>query len=302
MAEDMHYRIWSPIRMMKDSISEILVSNLTPVAKVGAIKSKMQEYGIIKLLGEGGSELRDMTAESEVGNLHNATTLGEYGLTRKHQIEAMMILGKYPDDEIRRELEHGTSATITRAFNKLQNVFPTFSLEEKSTDDKCNNIVTLTIYGTNDISKYWGMDGLRQYILNAGFELSPIIKGHSIQCFTKCLEPVGQVEQDRRKESRAIGPMGWACSLGHINKLSETNCQGEDCVKPMCPCGNKKNKHTKDCQMKKCTEHKPPKPAFKHTKSIQKTKRSRKQSSKKRKSVKKNKSLKKIKPKEKMKI
>ena len=56
MAKLITYPFWShqPLYTMDDSISKILVSKLTPVAKVGAIKSKMQEYGIIKLLGGGG--------------------------------------------------------------------------------------------------------------------------------------------------------------------------------------------------------------------------------------------------------
>jgi hypothetical protein len=256
---------------MDDSISKILVNPLlTSVAKVGEINLKMQEYGIAKLLGEGESELRDI----EVGTLHIPTRLGEYGLTRKHQIEAMMILGKYTARDIHKELREGTHVTIKRAFDKFQNAFPTFSLEENSTNDDCDNIVNLTIYGTNKIPNYY--TGLRQYIFNAGFTESPIVQPDSVECFTKCVKPVVEAEKKRRNESRvtAIKPMGWMCSCDQINGISETNC--------------------KNC-------HKP-KPAFKHTKSIQKTKRSRKQSSKKRKSVKKNKSLKKIKPKEKMKI
>lgn len=279
MAKMITYHFWphQELYTMDDSISEILVNpSLTSVAKVGEINSKMHTYGIAKLLGDGESELKDLTAESEVGNLHNPTRLGEYGLTRKHQIEAMMILGKYTAPEIYKELREGTHATIKRAFEKFQNAYPTFSLEENSTNDDCDNIVTLTIYGTNKIPKYYNIDGLREYIFKAGFIVSQIVQPYCVECFTKCVKPVAEAEKKRRNESRvtAIKPMGWMCSCDQINGISETNC-------------------------KKC--HKP-KPAFKHTKSIQKTKRSRKQSSKKRKSVKKNKSLKKIKPKEKMKI
>lgn len=222
----------------------------------------MQEYGIIKLLGEGDSELKELT----VGNLHEETKLGEYGLTRKHQIEAMMILGKYTADELLADLKNGTNTTINRAFLNFQNVFPTFSLEEKSTDDKCNNIVTLTIYGTNAILKPT-YDKLREYIFKAEFKESQLVQPYNVERFTKCVEPVLQAEKDRRNKQRtdAMKPMGWMCSCDQINGISETNCK--NCDKP--------------------------KPAFKHTKSIQKTKRSRKQSSKKRKSVKKDKSLKK---------
>ncbi len=261
----MTYRIWSPIYMMDDSISKILVSpRLTPVQKVGEINKKMTEYGIGKLL----EDLKDLT--ESVGQYHIESNLGKYGLTRKHQIEAMMILGKYTDQEIYNE--YTTNSTIIRFVNKLQNKFPTFSLEDKSTNDECDDIVTLTIYGTNLIPEYYSK--LRPYIFEAGFIASPILQQYNTECFTKCFKPVEAEDKKKRKDSRvkATTPMGWIC-CDSTYKTSDEKCKTCDKPNPVFK----------------------PNPAFKHNKSIQKTKRSRKQSSKKRKNVKKNKSLKKIK-------
>ena len=263
MAKLTTYRIWPRIYMMDDSISSILAHpRLTPVQKVGMINRKMRDYGIGKLL----EDLKDLT--ESVGEYHIETDLGEYGLTRKHQIEAMMILGKYTNQQIFDEYE--TNSTIIRFVSKLQNKFPTFSLEDKSTNDDCDNIVTLTIYGTDKIPKYYSK--LRPYIFEAGFIASPILQQHDRECFTKCFKPVEAEEKEKRKALRvkATTPMGWIC-CDSIYKTSDAKC--EKCGKP--------NPVFK------------PNPAFKHNKSIQKTKRSRKQTSKKRKNVKKNKSLKK---------
>ena len=131
-----------------------------------------------------------------------------------------MILGKYTDQQIYNE--YTTNSTIIRFVNKLQNKFPTFSLEDKSTNDECDDIVTLTIYGTNLILEYYSK--LRPYIFEAGFIASPILQQYNTKCFTKCFKPVEAEDKKNEKTRESKQQLRWVGYVvtQHIKHLTKS--------------------------------------------------------------------------------